>query len=453
MSNRFKDENIREPMVGFKDLIGREVRLRAYVSNKIGELFQKWGYDQIIFPLVERASSFSEEVVGGSPWPEWDKRSVFYLHIQDYKNTYSELPVQTPSLLIPEGTISVSRWLAKQLVLNKRKAELFPIKVFYITPCFRNELISKVSTTKSREFNQVGVEILGTSNLISDIEVLFLVYEGFRAIDIPKSAITIRVGSVEVFNLLCAESGIDEQIRIDFKNSLDTIAEARAGKGPERLDPEIKKVMDTVKNLKVSDKLMKKWEVICNTYTKTIDRKIIDLLGYRKPLEELNRLAEVFQKSGIKCFIDPSVIRSHEYYTGIVYEIDLKVANKTLVEVAGGGRYNKLISKFLAGKNYQIPAVGFAYGLERLVEFFKLMNKQKKKGYSVKYWTDIGSADEVLYATPHSTKEIIDIFSFAQKERAKGQRVNLYVGDGNKKEAASYAKKVGANLLINNFSK
>ena len=102
MSKRFKDENVREPITGFRDIVGQEVRLRTYVSNKIGELFQKWGYDQIIFPLVERASSFSEEVVGGSPWPEWDKRRVFYLHIHDYKDSYKELPTQVPSLLVPE---------------------------------------------------------------------------------------------------------------------------------------------------------------------------------------------------------------------------------------------------------------------------------------------------------------------------------------------------------------
>ena len=68
-------------------------------------------------------------------------------------------------------------------------------------------------------------------------------------------------------------------------------------------------------------------------------------------------------------FYSTCLVRSHEYYTGIVYEVDLKIDDTIFVEVAGGGRYNKLISKFLAGKEYQIPAVGFAYGLERLVEF------------------------------------------------------------------------------------
>ena len=447
MSKRFKDENVREPITGFRDIVGQEVRLRTYVSNKIGELFQKWGYDQIIFPLVERASSFSEEVVGGSPWPEWDKRSVFYLHIHDYKDSYKELPTQVPSLLVPEGTISVSRWLAKQLVSNKNEKDLFPIKVFYITPCFRNELTSKLSPTKGREFNQVGVEILGTSNILSDIEVLSLVYEGFRSIDVPSECITIRVGSVEVFNFLCSESNVDEKTRIDFKNSLDTIAEARAGKGTERLEPEIKKLFTVIKNMNLSEKLIKKWEIVCGTYTEAIDEKTMDILGYNDSINDLNKLASVFQESNIKCFIDLSVVRSHEYYTGIVYEVDLKIDDTIFVEVAGGGRYNKLISKFLAGKEYQIPAVGFAYGLERLVEFFKLVQKSNKGNYSVNYWVDSKGADQVLYSNPKKVPEVINLLSFAEKERNNNSRVSIYVGDGDEAKAREYAKKLGAGFI------
>lgn len=446
MIRRFKNSNVREPITGFRDIVGQEVRIKTYVSNRIGELFQKWGYDQIIFPLVERASSFSEEVVGGSPWPEWDKRSVFYLHLQDYKDSYKELPTQVPSLLVPEGTISVSRWLAKTLVSNKNGKELFPIKVFYITPCFRNELTSKLSSTKGREFNQVGVEILGTSNILSDIEVLFLIYEGFRAINIPKDAITIRIGSVEIFNLLCAESKIDEQTRIDLKNSLDTIAEARAGKGSERLDPEIKSVMSQMIKMKLSKELINKWSVVCNTYTKNIDQESSKILGFEKQVEDLNKLASVFHESGIKCFIDPSVVRSHEYYTGIVYEVDLKIGDKVFVEVAGGGRYNKLISKFLAGKEYQIPAVGFAYGLERLVEFFNLMQKSDKDMYSINYWVGSNSVDKVIYAEPKSTNEIIDLFSSADKERQKNKRISIYIGDGDEIKSKEYSKKIGAEF-------
>lgn len=447
MSKRFKDENIREPLKGFRDLIGQEVRVKNFIAHKISEIFQKWGYEQIVFPLVERASSFSEQVVGGSPWPEWDKRSVFYLHVQDYNKSYNDIPEQVPSLLVPEGTISVSRWLAKVLASNKGIKNLFPIKVFYITPCFRNELISKLSATKGREFNQVGVEILGTSNLLSDIEVLFLIHEGFKAIDIPGELITVRIGSVELFNLLCDESNIDQQTRLDLKNSLDTIAESRAGKQPERLQPEINKVMKIIKEMNLTNRLLKKWEIVCNTFVTNVDEKTKRLLGYSKPIDDLNKVAAVLQERGIKCFIDPSVVRSHEYYTEIVYEIDLKFGKNTFVEVAGGGRYNRLISKFLAGKEYQIPAVGFAYGLERISEFFNMVNKSKEKQFVVNYWASENSVDKVLYSEPTTSSQIVDLFSLSKKLREGSKRVSIYVGDGGKKEAEKYSKDMGARFV------
>jgi len=447
LNKRFKDENIREPLRGFRDIVGQEVRVKNFIAHKISEVFQKWSYEQIVFPLVERASSFSEQVIGGSPWPEWDKRGVFHLHIQDYNESYNIIPEQVPSLLIPEGTISVSRWLAKVLATNKKVKNFFPIKVFYITPCFRNELISKLSVTKNREFNQVGVEILGTSNLLSDIEILFLLYEGFIAINVPGELITVRIGSVELFNLLCDESQIDERTRLVLKNSLDTIAESRAGKQPERLQPEIDKVIEIIKRTDTSNQLMKKWEIVCNTFVTVLDQQTEKLLGYSKPVNDLNIIASVLQARGIKCVIDPSVIRSHEYYTEIVYEIDLKFGKEVFVEVAGGGRYNKLVSKFLAGKEYQIPAVGFAYGLERVSEFFNLLNKSKEKQFSVNYWTDKNGVDSVLHSNPKTTKQIIKLFSSSEELRREGKRVNVYVGDGNREQAKEYSKKLGAKFI------
>lgn len=444
---RFKDKNIREPLPGFRDIVGKEVRVKNYVANKISEVFQKRGYDEILLPLVERASSFSEQVVGSSPWPEWDKRSVFYLHTQDYKDSYQDLPAQTPSLLIPEGTISVSRWLARILKESEKQKELFPIKLFYKTPCFRNELLSKLSATKGREFHQVGVEVLGTSSLLADIEVLFLICAGFEAMGIPKRSITVRIGSIEIFNRLCTESGFEEQTRIDLKNSLDIIAESRAGKGVDRLKPELAKVANIIKQKHLPNRLNKKWEIVCNTSSLLLNDQIKNNLDYPQFVNNLNTVAVVVRNMGVKCVIDLSVARSHEYYTGIVYEVDLKLGNNLFVEVAGGGRYNKLISKFLAGKEYQIPAVGFAYGLERITEFFGLMRKRDNVPSSVKFWLSENSVDSLLYSKVGTPTQIMKLFESAEKLIEQDQRVSVYVGDGDKTKAKRYAKKLGAEFV------
>ncbi|MGH9567490.1 MAG: ATP phosphoribosyltransferase regulatory subunit, partial [Candidatus Angelobacter sp.] len=185
-------ENVTKPLTGFLDLIGLEVRIMRFLQVTFSDLFSKWGYGEIMVPIVERASSFSEEVIGGSPWPEWDKRSVFYVQLPSYDKSYSDLPTQEPALLVPEGTISVSRWLASVYEEGTLAA---PRKIFYIMPCFRNELISKLSATKGRQFHQAGIEILGTDNVRADLEVLLIAHEGFVKIGVPKDSILVRIGS------------------------------------------------------------------------------------------------------------------------------------------------------------------------------------------------------------------------------------------------------------------
>lgn len=129
------------------------MQVRRFLESKLSDLFVRWGYEQIAVPLVERASSFSEQVVGASPWPEWDRRGVIYLQIPGYAQSYSDLPEQVPALLVPEGTISVSRWIAKQHSLGTTP---YPRKIFYVLPCFRNELLSKLSTFKHRQFHRLA---------------------------------------------------------------------------------------------------------------------------------------------------------------------------------------------------------------------------------------------------------------------------------------------------------
>ena len=61
---------INTPLAGMTDSVGPSLRKRRYVAARLTELARRHGYQQIEIPLVERATSFSEEIVGRSPWPE-----------------------------------------------------------------------------------------------------------------------------------------------------------------------------------------------------------------------------------------------------------------------------------------------------------------------------------------------------------------------------------------------
>lgn len=68
--------DLHSPLTELNDLYGLPLRKRLLVTATLSSLVRSYGYEQIEVPLVECASSFSEEVVGRSPWPEWDKRGA-----------------------------------------------------------------------------------------------------------------------------------------------------------------------------------------------------------------------------------------------------------------------------------------------------------------------------------------------------------------------------------------
>lgn len=85
-------------------------------------------------------------------------------------------------------------------------------------------------------------------------------------------------------------------------------------------------------------------------------------------LDYLNAITSELQAASINIDVDLCMVRSHEYYTGFTFEIDIIGNEACHVEVAGGGRYDRLLPKFApVGFPQMIPSTGFAFGMERLL--------------------------------------------------------------------------------------
>ena len=122
----------------------------------------------------------------------------------------------------------MTRWLGKQLADDPDL--VFPIKLTYETPCFRNELVDGLSETKRRHFTQFGLEVLGAPGGHSDIEVIHLIAESLRLLRAPTHAIRVRLGDVSVFNRLVELTGLDADTAIEVKEALDAIASVGPGR-------------------------------------------------------------------------------------------------------------------------------------------------------------------------------------------------------------------------------
>jgi histidyl-tRNA synthetase len=155
------------------------------------------------------------------------------------------------------------------------------------------------------------------------------------------------------------------------------------------------------------------------------------LAGTDSPaLAELRRLLELLEPYGVadRVEFDASVVRGLAYYTGIVFEA--RDAEGKLRAVAGGGRYDRLLES-LGGK--PLPAVGFGFGdaviLELLAEKKKLPELRRR-------------LDAVVY--PFTAAERPAAVRLAAALRARGDSVELVLGDVKPKRALADADRAGA---------
>lgn len=362
---------------GFKEKSDVVLLKEEYVKRKLFDKAVKHGYNNIVIPVIEKATSFSEEVVGHSPWPEWNEKGCFFFDIQNYSESYDHGENERV-LLIPEGTVSVTRWLGDQINAGNVR---FPLKLFYSVKCYRNELLNALGETKFREFEQFGTEILGSSNIQSDTEIIYMIYRFLEDLGVGKECIVFRLNDVAIFTMLIKDSGISTDDQLILKELLDYLAEAKAGKHAETADSTRREIHAIINKYSLTSIMQNRWDMIIEggydqeeEFYQLFDNK------YHSHFAQLMDIKTSFEKLGVMVKTDLCVIRSHEYYTGISFEVDVARNDQLYFEIAGGGRYNRLVQHFVVNKDVEsVPCTGFAFGLERLVTMLNSMGVFNEK--------------------------------------------------------------------------
>ncbi len=352
-------------MQGFGESVGVKLEKADYVSRVLTDMARRTGYQQIAIPIVEVASSFSEEVVGESPWPGFNEEGCFHFEITDYGQSYDDVLATHRVLLVPEGTTSITRWLGN--TLDKQGVEL-PLQVFYHLKCFRNELISSLSNVKGREFTQFGTEIMGDDSIMSEVETIRIIILAFESFGIMRNNVHVRLNDISIFNMLVEESGLEDR-RVVIKEQLDSLAGVKAGKRPERYDQIVATLDSELSHL--NKKLREKWNAIIFQQDYSVE-DAIRIFGdaYERYFSNLVSIREAFALCDVQIDLDLCVIRSHEYYTSVSFEVDVVGVYGKYAEIAGGGRYDRLVSNFIHNESTTktVPCVGFAFGMERFIE-------------------------------------------------------------------------------------
>lgn len=226
----------------------------------------------------------------------------------------------------------------------------FPFKRYQIQPVWRADNTQK---GRFREFLQCDADIVGSSSPMSDTEIIAVAAKSMDKLGFEEKY-TIIINDRDIF------IDIGKIVREKFPNTLlDQLSLFFAI--TQSLDKFIKfgkeKVIEELTEKKLTNE-----EALF----------IVDIVAKKEQTDRLKKIIDKLSLLGIKdnsYVFRPTLARGLNYYTGVIFEIEVK--EYVTGSVCGGGRYDNLIGMF-AGR--QIPAVGFAFGFDRIIEAMEEQN-------------------------------------------------------------------------------
>ena len=321
ISDRMK--KIEKPK-GTRDFSIGDMEKREYSERIISEIFENYGYRKIQTPTLEYAELF--QLKSGE-------------EIQRHMYVFEDKKGRRLCLR-PEATASVCRMFSEKLRSLPR-----PIKLYYHGPMFRYEEPQK---GRYREFWHLGLELIGPSGPESDAEVISIAYESLRRLGLEFK---MEIGHLGIIRGLLKDLGIKEDIQNKIIASID--------KGD----------IEGLKKL-TRDGLL--FDLIKLKGDKSVIDKANSLLGdHEKSIKALNELREIISLLDLmklEYSLNLGIVRGLDYYTGMVFEIRVKELGAQ-DQICGGGRYDELIGLF---SGISVPAVGFAFGFDRVMEAMEL---------------------------------------------------------------------------------
>ncbi len=318
---------------GMKDYFDYDVLIYEYIENIFRKLIKSYSFNEFKFSIIEKSILYNKN---------------FYKLNNNFLNNkmYSFLDKKNVSLsLRPEGTMSCIRIYLENKIFNINNLN----KIWYIGPMFRYE---NTQRGRYRQFNQIGLEIFGSNNLISSLELILIINKFFKILNI-EDLFVLEINSIGILK--------DRQKYINFLN--DKLIENKSffiKLGIDKFDFSLFRNIDN-NNINYI-KILKNYPNILEFLNK---KSIIDFNNLCKNLDKLN----------IKYIINTNLVRGLDYYNDLVFEWKYKLW-KNINTICAGGRYDYLIKSIY---NLDIPAVGLSIGLDRLMLILKDNYIIKKK--------------------------------------------------------------------------
>jgi len=419
---------------GTRDFGPDVVRKRMYILNTIRSVFELYGFQPLETPAMENLDTLM-----GKYGEEGDKL-IFKILNNGLDNPEKEPQIREDFEKVLQGknnkgiteralkydlTIPFARYVA----MNHPQL-VFPFKRYQVQPVWRADRPQK---GRYREFYQCDADVVGSQSLLNEVELASIYHEVFTKLGL--TGYELRINSRKVLAALAETCGgadkmTDITVAIDKldKIGIDKVKEELATRG--LTDDQINIIEKYLNITGTND------EIIAG-----LSQLIGGNLNGQKGIEELQLLTNAFKDADSRLptpdsrlFVDPTLARGLNYYTGIIFEAKAPATVK-MGSIGGGGRYDDLTGLFGVPN---IPGVGVSFGVDRIydvLEELKLFPADVHVGTQVLFF-NLGEAE--------SKKA----FELLQQLRGQGIRGELYHESSKFDKQFKYAEKKNIPYIV-----
>lgn len=377
---KFKIKPEAQILRGMSDIVGEDMDYWQYTLKKMISLSERYGFNQIIVPVLEKQFLFEKSTGSTS--------DVVQKQMYVFKDRSGHNVV-----LRPEFTPSIGRAYIEHGMFNLPQA----VKLYYYGPLFRYE---RPQAGRSRQFHQFGIEIIGSDKPLIDVQLILFSQTLFSQLGIKAS--------VQINSIGCDECRKNYQLRLVqyFKFKKRWMCEdckKRLVKNPLR-------VFDCSKD--ACQKFIYQSPQLVDNLCDDCQKHFV------KTLECLDEVGVVYE-------FNPYLVRGLDYYTQTVFEFwpghlggekSIKQHTRTghlrvprsQIALGGGGRYDNLIEGIGGRKT---PATGLSYGIERIIDEIRRQEVKITKSSPPQFF--------IAHVGEKASWRAIKLFNILQKERFK----------------------------------
>ena len=379
------------PVKGTRDYLPKETEIRDFLQNIIMETYSSAGFQRITTPIIEDSVNLDKSEGG-------ENLNLIFKILKRGKKLESALAGDHPTEkeladmgLRYDLTLPLSRYYA-----NNRNELLSPFKVIQMDRVYRAERPQK---GRLREFMQCDIDIIGNESRDAEIELILTTTKALNRVGLTDYK--VKINDRRILSDIFAYAGFakedNEKLAIIFdkqdKIGIDGVKAELEENGFDQtgIDKFIALFADGSLTLESVAN-------VCDASYVTELQRIIDAVTK-------------VSKGAIPVEFCPSLVRGQGYYTGTIFEVEAAGYSGA---VAGGGRYDNLIGKFLSE---DIPAVGFSIGFERIFGILMEQNysiPNRKKKIAVFYDADT-YAEALIYAEDLRNDYIVSVIARPKK--------------------------------------